>query len=116
MIMTNQSSLTRSLLAAGLALAGTLVSFTATTTNAQAAAAQRYTVQLDSALEAPKSKIINGVVWDCNGNNCSAEVDGSRTIYTCIKVAKAFGEVESFAGPKGALSADELAQCNAKAN
>lgn len=115
MIATNHSPLTRSLLAAGLALAGTLISFTATTSDAHAAGAQRYQVQLSTALEAPKSKIINGVVWDCKGDSCSGEVDGSRTIYTCVKVAKAFGPVASFTGPKGALSADEVAQCNAKA-
>lgn len=116
MIAQAHSPLTRSLLAAGLALAGTLASFAATTTQAEAATAQRYSAQLSTALEAPKSKVINGVVWDCEGASCTtAEIDGSRPIFTCVKVAKAFGPVAAFTGPKGAFTADELAECNAKA-
>lgn len=115
MIATNFSPLTRSLLAAGLALAGTLASFTATTTNAHAAGVDRYQAQLSTALQAPEAKIINGVVWNCKGDACSGEIDGSRSIYTCIKVAKAFGPLAAFSGPKGAFSAEELAECNAKA-
>ena len=110
-----RSPMARSIFAAGLALVGTVASFSATTTPAQAAAAERYQIQLSTALEAPKSKIVNGVVWNCNGNACTGAVDGARPINTCVKVAKAFGPLTSFTGPKGAFSADELAQCNAKA-
>ncbi|WP_309752938.1 CC_3452 family protein [Novosphingobium sp.] len=116
MIALNHSPLARSLVAAGLALVGTIASFSATTTPAHAAAAsERYQVQLGTALEAPKSKIVNGVVWNCSGDTCAGAVDGARPINTCVKVAKAFGPLTSFTGPKGAFSADELAQCNAKA-
>jgi curli biogenesis system outer membrane secretion channel CsgG len=115
MTALNHNPLARSLVAAGLALVGTIASFSATTTPAQAAAAERYQVQLGTALEAPRSTIVNGVVWNCNGATCAGAVDGARPINTCVKVAKAFGPLASFTGPKGAFSADELAQCNAKA-
>lgn len=115
MIATNHSPLARSLFAAGLALAGTLASFSVTTTPAHAAGVERYRAQLSTALEAPKSKVIGEAVWNCNGNACTGAVDGARAINTCVKVAKAFGPLASFAGPKGELSAEELAQCNAKA-
>ena len=115
MITTQHSPLTRSIVAAGLALAGTLASFSATTTPAHAGGIERYQAQLSATLEKPKSKIVNGVVWNCKGTSCSGEVDGSRPINTCIKVVKAFGSLTAFTGPKGAFTADELAQCNAKA-
>lgn len=110
--MTKNHPIARTVLAAGLALAGTLISFAATTSNAYAGGAERYHAQLANALAAPKSKIINDVLWSCAGNSCTAEVDGSRAIYTCIKVAKAFGPVAAFNGPKGDFSATEVAQCN----
>lgn len=111
--MTKNHPIARNTLAAVLALAGTVISFAATTSNAQAAGAERYQVQLAAALPAAKSKIINDVVWNCTGDSCSAQTDGSRPVYTCVKVAKAFGPVAAFTGPKGALSAEELAACNA---
>lgn len=116
MITANHSPLTRSIVAAGLALVGTLASFSATTSPAHAGGIERYQAQLSAALEKPKSKIVNGVVWNCKGDACTGEVDGSRPINTCIKVAKAFGPVAAFAGPKGAFVAEELAECNAKAS
>lgn len=115
MITTQHSPLTRSIVAAGLALVGTLASFSATTTPAHAGGIERYQAQLSAALEAPKIKVVNGVVWKCTGAACAGEVDGSRPINTCIKVAKAFGPVSAFTGPKGAFTAEELAACNAKA-
>ena len=116
MIATKTHPIAHGLLAAGLALAGTLASFAATTTPAQAAGAQRYQAKLATALAAPKSKVINGVTWDCSGDTCSAAPDDSRPINTCIKVAKAFGPLASFSGPKGEFSAEELASCNAGKN
>ena len=114
MTITQHSPLTRSIVAAGLALVGTLASFAATTTPARAGGIERYQAQLSAALETPKVKVVNGVVWKCTGAACIGEVDGSRPINACIKVAKAFGPLAAFTGPKGAFTADELAQCNAK--
>jgi hypothetical protein len=106
--------LSRTLLAAGLAVVGTFASFAATTTPAQAGAAG-YTAKLSTALSAPKQKVVNGVVWSCTGDSCSGPVDGARALNTCFQVVKNFGQVSSFATPKGELSAEELQRCNAAA-
>jgi hypothetical protein len=106
--------LTRTLLAAGLAVAGTFASFTLTTTPAQAASAG-YSAKLSAALAAPKQKVVNGVVWSCTGDSCAGPVDGARAVNTCVQVVKSFGKVSSFAGPKGELSAEDLQRCNAAA-
>jgi len=106
--------LSRSLLAAGLALAGTVLSFSVTATPAQAAAAG-YKAKLTTALEAPKSKVLNGVIWSCEGDACRGAVDGSAPRNICIKIAKNFGPLAAFTGPKGEFSAEDLQRCNAAA-
>jgi len=105
---------TRSLLAAGLALAGTVLSFSATTTPAHAGTAG-YKAKLSTALEAPKSKVLNGVVWSCEGDACRGAIDGAAPRNVCIKIAKNFGPLASFTGPKGEFSAEDLQRCNAAA-
>ncbi|MBS3927516.1 MAG: hypothetical protein KGZ65_02725 [Sphingomonadales bacterium] len=110
----NAQSLSRSLLAAGLALAGTVISFSATTTPAQAGT-NSYSAKLTAALEAPKSKVINGVIWKCEGDSCRGAVDGSAPRNVCVKIAKNFGQLASFTGPKGEFSAEDLQRCNAAA-
>ena len=107
------SPFSRTLLAAGLAIAGTLASFAATTTPADAAG--RYSAKLATAVQAPAKKVVNGVLWNCAGDACSGSIDGARPVNTCVQVVKAFGQVSSFAGPKGELSAEDLQRCNAAA-
>ena len=102
----------RNIVLAGLALFGTVASFSATVSPAQAAAA-RYTAKLSTAVEAPARKVVNGVIWNCTGDTCTGPVDGARPLNTCAKVVKAFGPVASFTGPKGELSAEDLQTCNA---
>lgn len=102
----------RTFLLAGLALIGTIGSFSATVTPAQAAS-QRYTATLSAGLEAPVRKVVNGVVWNCTGDTCTGPVDGARPLNTCAKVVKAFGPVTAFTTPKGELAADDLQACNA---
>ena len=109
-ILSNQFS--RSLLVAGLAFAGTLLSFSATVTPAQAGVT-RYSAKLTAALSAPKDKIVGDVVWKCAGDACSGAIDGARPLNTCIKVAKSFGQLASFTGPKGEFGAEDLTKCNA---
>lgn len=106
--------LSSTLLAGALAIAGTFVSFTATTTPAHAASAGN-TAKLATALEAPVKKVVNGVLWNCEGSECSGAADGGSPLNSCAKVAKTFGALSSFATPKGELSADKLARCNAAA-
>ena len=108
------NTFSRSLLAAGLALAGTVLSFSATTTPAHAGTA-RYAAKLATALEAPASKVVNDVLWKCAGDSCTGPIDGAAPRNTCVKVAKAFGPLSSFTGPKGEFSAEDLQRCNAAA-
>ncbi len=109
-ILSNQFS--RSLLVAGLAFAGTLLSFSATVSPAHAGVTH-YSAKLSSALAAPKNKIVGDAIWKCAGDACSGAIDGARPLNTCIKVAKSFGQVASFIGPKGEFSPEDLTKCNA---
>lgn len=93
-------------LVAGLALIG-----------AQAPAAARsgaYAVSLATPLAAPRQEIIDGVMWKCAGESCSAPAEGSRPLLVCERVAKKFGAVARFASPQGELSAEALTRCNGK--
>jgi hypothetical protein len=108
------SQLSRSFLVAGLAFAGTLLSFSATTAPARAGT-NHYNAKLSTAVAAPKDKVVNGVVWKCAADTCGGAVDGARPLNTCIHVVKAFGKVQSFTGPKGDFSAEDLERCNAAA-
>ncbi len=108
------STLSRSFLAAALAFAGTVVSFSATTSTAHAST-NHYNAKLATAFAAPKEKVVNDVVWKCIGDSCGGPIDGSRAINTCVQVVKAFGKVQSFTGPKGEFSAEDLTKCNAAA-
>jgi hypothetical protein len=114
MILNNTHSTARTVFLASLAMMGTLASFSATVSPAEAAA-PRYTAKLSTALEAPAKKVVNGVVWNCAADTCTGAVDGARPLNTCAKVVKAFGTVSTFATPKGELSAEDLQSCNAAA-
>lgn len=109
--------LSRILLAAGLAVVGTIASFTVTAApaHAQAPQARGYSATLATPLEAPARKVVNDVVWNCTGTSCSGPVDGSSPKNSCARVVKTFGQVTRFATPKGELSAEDLARCNAAA-
>ena len=106
------NTFSRSLLAAALAFTGTLVSFSATTTPAHAGITH-YTAKLATAVAAPKDKIIGDSIWKCAGDACSGAIDGARPLNTCIKVAKSFGHLAAFTGPKGEFSPEDLTKCNA---
>lgn len=109
-------TLPRTLMTGALALAGTLASFAVTVEPAHAGArGGGYAVTLAAALEAPRSEILDGAMWRCAGDRCTAPADGERALALCGKVAKKFGEVASFAGPRGELGSEDLARCNAGA-
>ena len=108
------TTLSRSLLAAGLAVVGTIASFAVTTSPVQAQTARTYSATL-AAPAAEATKVVNGVNWTCTGTACTGRVDGAAPINTCTRVVKAFGQVTKFATPKGEFDADKLARCNAAA-
>jgi hypothetical protein len=115
MLTATANPLSRTLLAAGLAFVGTVTSFAATTSTAQAQTAKVYTATLAQPVADPARKVVNGVQWSCTGTECSGRVDGAAPINTCTRVVKAFGQVTKFATPKGEFDADKLARCNAAA-
>ena len=78
-----------------------------------AAAPAWWSAGLAKPLESPRSAIVNSVMWKCAGDQCSAPAQDSRPLLVCQKVARKFGTVTRFVSPAGALSADELAKCNA---
>ena len=104
--------LPRTLITAALALAGTFASFSATTAPARAAVTGAYAAVLVTPLAAPRREIVDGTVWRCDGDRCSAPADGARAQTVCAKVARKFGPVTSFATPQSALSAEQLTRCN----
>ncbi|HVR90696.1 MAG TPA: hypothetical protein VHG29_06345 [Novosphingobium sp.] len=112
MITATQNPFSRTLFAAGLAIAGTIATFGATTTTAHAAT-NGYSVSLATPLEAPRQEIINGVLWRCDGASCTAASDGSSPANACTRVVKKFGPVASFAIGGRELAADKLQRCNA---
>ncbi len=106
--------LPRVLIPAVLAMAGTIAGFTATTAPAHAApTGGAYAVSLASPLPAAKREIIDGAIWRCEGERCSAPADGARAVVVCGKVAHRFGPVAKFATPQGELTAEQLTRCNA---
>ena len=98
-------------LAAGLALAAA----TGLAAPAQAAPhAGVYALVLASPLAEPRQEIVDGVLWKCAGEQCSAPAQGGRAVLTCGRVARKIGAVARFTAPEGALTAEELARCNGK--
>ena len=75
-----------------------------------------YSATLAAPAPAAKKAVINGVVWRCEGDACAAPLDGARPAIACGKMVRAFGAVTRFASPKGDLSAEDLARCNAAAS
>ena len=104
--------LPRALITASLAMLGTLASFSATTAPASAAAAGLYSASLATPLPGAKREIIDGAIWRCESDRCSAPADGGRALPVCGKVSRKFGPVARFASPQGELNTEQLARCN----
>lgn len=93
-----------------LTLAGSLAALAP----GQAQAARgAYVATLSAPLAADRQEIIEGALWKCSGDRCSAPAQGGRPVFVCAKVAGKFGAVASFATPAGALSEAEVSRCNA---
>jgi hypothetical protein len=101
--------LPHALITVALALAASLAGQSVT---AEAAPAGAYSAALVTPLAAPRHEIVDGAIWRCEGARCSAPADGGRAQTVCIKVARKFGPVASFATPQGPLSAEQLTRCN----
>ena len=105
---------TRTLIAAAIAVVGTIASFsiTASPAHAQAPVQRGYVATLTTGVAKPVSTMLGDAPWDCAGTSCSAPADGARPLNSCVRVAKKFGPVAQFATVKGELTAEELKTCN----
>ena len=90
------------LLAATLAAASAPSFAQAPTMRAEFAAAQ----------DANPEVIIDGRVWSCSGNACTARGDDARPAVACRKLARKLGPVSRFVTPQSELDAAGLASCN----
>lgn len=116
MISANSTSAMRQLLPAVLALVGTTLSFAVTANTARAdTGGSFYSATLTRPMDGTQKVIQKGVLWKCEGAECSAPRDTSRPVIVCARLAQKVGPVTRFATPQGDLAAEDLARCNAAA-
>jgi hypothetical protein len=79
---------------------------------AQAAPRGSYVAALAAPLAEPRQVIVDGVLWKCAGERCTAPSEGARPLLVCQHLVKTFGPVSRFTTPSGELSREELSRCN----
>lgn len=97
--MSSFRSLAVSLLAASLAVP------------AVAAPGPYYQAELAAPAQSAKF-VAGGLLWNCEGTQCSAKKDNSRPVIVCRKLAKETAEIVRFSAAGEDLAASELARCN----
>ena len=90
-----------------------LVMMQASTASAQAPGSSYFTAELAAPVE-KTTKIIQGVVWQCEGTVCTGSKATSRPINACTRLARKMGDVTAFTTRSEAMAGEELAACNAK--
>jgi hypothetical protein len=71
-------------------------------------------VLADASRAAPARTIIDGATWRCEGASCTATGGANQpATRACRRVAARLGEVSAFTWKGVALSAEEVAACNA---
>ena len=69
---------------------------------------------LAEAVPAPTRVIVDGATWSCEGASCTASGGANQPApRACRRVAARFGQVTEFSWRGTALTAEELAVCNA---
>ena len=69
---------------------------------------------LADASKAPARTIIDGATWRCEGASCTATGGANQpATRACRRVVARFGDVSAFTWKGVALSAEEVAACNA---
>lgn len=114
MLFAKSDGAMRQLLPAILALAGTAAaSFAITAAPVRAAAnGPFYSATLSRPMDGTQKVIQKGVLWKCEGAECTAPRDTSRPAIVCARLAQKVGPVSRFATPQGELAAEDLARCN----
>jgi hypothetical protein len=104
----------RTLTIAFVALIGTSIGFAATTSPVRAETGAYYTAKLATPVKSLTHVALGDTVWSCEGGECHAPRDTSRTVITCERLATKFGGVASFTAQGGALGDEDLTKCNHK--
>src|SRR6186997_2988061 len=68
--------------------------------------------ELATSQDGNREVVIDGRLWTCNGNACTAPGDDARPAVACRKLARKLGPVARFATPQAELDAAGLAACN----
>jgi len=112
MITANQNGALRQLLPAMIALIGTASAFVLTAGPVRAANGPFYSATLTRPMDGAQKVIQKGVLWKCDGADCSAPRDTSRPVIVCARLVQKVGPVARFATPQGDLASEDLARCN----
>lgn len=111
------NALTQIALVAAASLSS-MVMLQASTASAQTPAAftsgsSYFSAELAAPVE-KTTKIIQGVVWQCEGTVCSGSKATSRPINACTRLSRKMGDVTSFTTRSEPMAGEDLAACNAK--
>lgn len=99
---------------AALPLVALCAAFAAAPAVAQAPTAATRAVLADAARAPARATIIDGANWRCEGATCTATGGANQpATRACRRVTARFGEVVEFSYRGTALTAEELAACNA---
>ncbi len=90
-----------------------MVMMQASTASAQAPGSSYFTAELAAPVE-KTTKIIQGVVWQCEGTVCTGSKATSRPVNACTRLARKMGDVTAFTTRSEAMDGEDLATCNAK--
>jgi len=83
---------------------------------ASASTATVFTAKLETPKEAATQVVVGKYLWSCEGDTCTAELKRKKpTVRTCQKVAQEVGKFVSFQNKNGALTEEQLENCNSAA-
>lgn len=68
--------------------------------------------EFTTSQDSNREVVIDGRLWTCSGNACTAPGDDARPAIACRKLARKLGPVARFATPQAELNAAGLATCN----
>lgn len=111
--MTRLSKALTQVAFAAAATLSSMVMLQASTAQAQTPGTSYFSAELASPVE-KTTKIIQGVVWQCEGTVCNGSKATSRPVNACTRLSRKMGEITAFTTRSEAMAGDDLAACNAK--
>jgi len=73
---------------------------------------QTMRAEFATAQDGSREVVVDGRLWACSGNACTAQGDDARPAIACRKLARKLGPVTRFATAQSELNAAGLATCN----